>query len=243
MRSLLLPALLLAAGEAATRAAGHPFFPPPSRVAATAAGLWTGPMLGGDILPSLARVLGGFAIAALLGVAAGTALGRSRTGLAYLGPACAFARAVPPPVLIPVVLVLLHIGPVAQVAVIVSGAVWPVLLNTADGVRAVEPVREEAVRAMRTPAAYRLMLVILPGAAPKIFAGLRLALSIALILMVVSEMTGAVDGIGYQLIFAQRQFDFPAMWSGIALLGLLGWGLNTALLAVERRVLRRRPRC
>jgi ABC-type nitrate/sulfonate/bicarbonate transport system permease component len=72
---------------------------------------------------------------------------------------------------------------------------------------------------------------------PKIFAGLRVSLSLALILMVISELRGSTDGIGYQMIKAQRTFDMPGMWAGIVLLGILGYVLNALLLAVQNRVI------
>jgi ABC-type nitrate/sulfonate/bicarbonate transport system permease component len=84
-------------------------------------------------------------------------------------------------------------------------------------------------------------MVVLPAALPKIFAGLRLSLAISVILMVVSEMVGVASGIGYQLSYAQSQFDATAMWVWIVLLGIIGYGLNVALLAVERWALRWQP--
>jgi ABC-type nitrate/sulfonate/bicarbonate transport system permease component len=248
LRRWLVFAALVAGWEGAARAASNPFFPPPVAIARHGVGLWFDgdapsrwfltDTVYSDVLPSLGRMLGGWAIAVVVGVGLGTALGRSQTGMDYAGPVFAFARAIPPPALIPVFLVLFHIGVGMQIAVIVAGAVWPILLNTIDGVRSVDAIRWQTVLSLRMPALYRLALVIMPGALPKIFAGLRLSLSIALILMVVSEMVAAGNGIGYQLLFAQRQFDFPAMWAGIALLGVLGYTFNAVLLAVERRALR-----
>jgi ABC-type nitrate/sulfonate/bicarbonate transport system permease component len=246
--AVLVPALV--AWEIATRVAGSAFFPPPSAIAAAAARLWfSGPATQAfladtvyeDVLPSVGRVLGGWLIAVALGVTAGIALGRSRVAIDYVGPQLAFVRAIPPPTLIPVFLVLFGVGTTMQVATIVFGALWPVLLNAVDGARSLDRVQEETARMLRTPALHRIALVVLPAALPKIFAGLRLSLSIAVLLMVVSELVGAANGIGYELLFAQRQFDFPVMWAWIALLGLLGYGLNTLLLVVERRVLRWQP--
>jgi ABC-type nitrate/sulfonate/bicarbonate transport system permease component len=246
--AVLVPALV--AWEVATRLAGSAFFPPPSAIAAAAARLWfSGPATQAfladtvyeDVLPSVGRVLGGWLIAVALGVTAGIALGRSRVAIDYVGPQLAFVRAIPPPTLIPVFLVLFGVGTTMQVATIVFGALWPVLLNAVDGARSLDRVQEETARMLRTPALHRIALVVLPAALPKIFAGLRLSLSIAVLLMVVSELVGAANGIGYELLFAQRQFDFPVMWAWIALLGLLGYGLNTLLLVVERRVLRWQP--
>jgi ABC-type nitrate/sulfonate/bicarbonate transport system permease component len=84
-------------------------------------------------------------------------------------------------------------------------------------------------------------MIVLPAAAPKIFAGMRLSLSISLLLMVISELVGAYQGIGYSLLFAQQNFDFPVMWSWIVLLGILGYVFNAIFLAAERRVLAWQP--
>ncbi|WP_216210104.1 ABC transporter permease [Amycolatopsis aidingensis] len=246
--SLFIGAVVL--WEVGTRAAGSPFFPPPTAILASAGEQWfSGPayrlFLGEyvfeDILPSLSRVLGGWAIAVVLGVGLGTALGRSRTGMDYVGPLFGFIRAIPPPTLIPVFLLLFGLGTGMQLITIVFGALWPILLNTVDGVRSVDRTKQETARSFGTPRHYWIAGVVLPAALPKIFAGLRLSLSIALILMVISEMVGAPHGIGAQLIFAKQHFEFPAMWAWIVLLGALGYGLNALLLVVERQVLSWQP--
>lgn len=222
--------------------AGSVYFPTPWQIAHHGWHLWfTGDTLSADILPSLARVLGGWAIAVVLGVAVGTALGRTRTGMQYVGALFAFFRAMPSPALLPVFIVLAGLGNDMKLALIVFGCVWPVLLNTVDGVRSVDPVKTDTARSYRIPRVQWVTMVVLPAALPKIFAGLRLSLAIAVILMVVSEMVGDTTGIGYRLRFAQTQFAFLDMWAWIALLGIIGYGLNTALLAVERRALRWQP--
>ncbi|MEU3274666.1 ABC transporter permease [Saccharomonospora sp. NPDC006951] len=240
----------VAVWELVTRLADDNFFPPPTKILATAGELWfTGPSsqlfltdsVFDDILPSLGRMFGGWAIAVVLGVGIGVALGRSKTGMEYVGPLFAFMRAIPPPTLIPVFLVLFSMGTGMKLATIIFGTVWPILLNTVDGVRSVSNTQRETARSFRTPKPYWISMVVLPAAMPKIFAGLRLSLSLALILMVVSEMVGVTDGIGFQLIFSQQQYDFELMWSWIVLLGVLGYGLNALLLMVERRVLGWQP--
>jgi ABC-type nitrate/sulfonate/bicarbonate transport system permease component len=249
-RRWLVLIVCVTAWELVTVLARDPFFPPPHAVLASAIRLWlSGPadrvFLTDDVfrnvLPSLGRVLGGWLVATVAGIALGTVLGLSPTSLDYVGPLLAFVRAVPPPALIPVFLVLFHIGLGMQLATIVFGACWPILLNTVDGVRSVDPTQWYAARSFRTPPRHRILLVVLPAAGPKIFAGLRLGLSIALILMVVSELVGAVNGIGYQLLLAQREFDLPTMWAHIALIGVLGYALNAALVLVEKRALGWQP--
>jgi len=148
-----------------------------------------------------------------------------------------FARTLPPVALVPVFIVIFKLGAQMVVATIAFGAIWPVLLNTIDGARSIDKVQMETARAYRLPWHQRVTRLILPAAAPKIFAGLRLSLSLALVLMVVAELVGTANGIGYEMDNAANTFDLPGLWSGIVLLGILGLALNAALLAVEHRVL------
>jgi ABC-type nitrate/sulfonate/bicarbonate transport system permease component len=122
------------------------------------------------------------------------------------------------------------------VGLVITVAV-PVLLNTIDGARSIDQVQMETARAYRLPWHQRVTRLILPAAAPKIFAGLRLSLSLALVLMVIAELVGTANGIGYEMDNAANTFDLPGLWSGIVLLGILGFALNAALLAVAHRVL------
>jgi ABC-type nitrate/sulfonate/bicarbonate transport system permease component len=154
-----------------------------------------------------------------------------------LDPVLQFLRAVPPPTLVPFFIVVFQIGTTMQIVTIAFGVVWPVLLNTADGVRAVDPLQLDTARVFGVSRPRRLLLIILPAAAPKIFAGLRVALSFALILMVLSEIVGSTTGIGAELLDAQRAFELPTMWAGIVMLGVLGLLFNGAFMLLERRLL------
>ncbi|MWA03458.1 ABC transporter permease subunit [Actinomadura sp. LD22] len=244
----LLPlAVLVACWEAATRASDSAFFPPPSEIVKHMREMWlSGPPshlyfsgeAGDSIAPSLGRMALALVLSVVAGVVLGIALGRSERVLAYLQPVMQFARVIPPPTLVPVFIVLFKIGTEMQVASIVFSAIWPVLLNTADGVRSVDPMQMATAEAFRFSAADRIRYVIIPAAMPKIFAGLRLALSLSLILMIFSELLpGTSDGLGFELSNAQSSSDLPTVWSVIVLLGILGYLFNTILLAVERRVL------
>ena len=249
LRRWLPLAILVGCWEAAARAAGSAFFPPPTAIAARMRDLWfSGPPghlfltadATGDVLPSLGRMALGLLLSAAAGIVLGLALGRLDQVMAYLNPILQFARVIPPPALVPVFVVLFDLGTQMQVASIVFSAVWPVLLNTADGARAVDAVQTDTARVFRLSGPDRLRFVILPSALPKIFAGLRLALSLSLILMVFSELLpGTSNGVGFVLTNAQSQSDLPTLWSVIVLLGVLGYLLNSLLLAVERRVLGR----
>jgi ABC-type nitrate/sulfonate/bicarbonate transport system permease component len=238
--------VLVAGWELVTRSRGNPFFPPPSTIARTIDDQWLGgpashlflsPFFVDDLLPSLGRMFTGWLLAGVLGITVGVLVGRSARAMDYLAPVLHFLRAIPPPSLLPVVLVLVRSDTAQLVGLIVFGIVWPVLLNAADGAGSVHPTQRETARAFRISRSRWLFRVVLPAAAPKIFAGLRISLSLALILMVIAEYTSATNGIGYQLQIAQAQFDMPTLWALVVLLGILGYGCNAALLAVQRRAL------
>lgn len=237
--------------QLAAVAADDPYFPPPSKIASAAGDtwfsgpashLWASSAFTDDILPSLGRLLAGFAIAAVVGIPAGLALGRSAKVTDYLSPMFFFARSIPATMLVPVFLVAFGIGPKMEIFVVLFGAVWPILLNTIDGARAVDEVKTETVRAFRISRPGWIFGVVLPTALPKVFAGLRLALSLSIILMVVSElMGGSTNGIGYQLVTAQGNFELPQMWAWIVLVSILGYLANLVLTTVERRSLAWHP--
>jgi ABC-type nitrate/sulfonate/bicarbonate transport system permease component len=140
-------------------------------------------------------------------------------------------------VLVPIFILVAGIGTTMKVLVIVSGCLWPILLNTVEGVRARDEVLEDTCRAYRIGGTARLRHLVLRAASPQIVTGMRQALSIGIILMVISEMFAASSGLGFTIIQFQRGFAIPEMWSGILLLGLLGVGLSLAFRAVEHRVL------
>jgi ABC-type nitrate/sulfonate/bicarbonate transport system permease component len=247
LAQLVALVVLVGAWELATRLAENPFFPPPSKIAKNMRELWlSGPSsqllltenVRDDIVPSLSRLLSGWTIAALLGITIGIALGRSQRLVEYLGPLLHFLRAVPPPALLPVFIVILGLSSTMQLGVIVFGVIWPILLNTIDGARSVQPTQVETVRVFRVSRPRWLLGVVLPAASPKIFAGLRISLSLALILMVISELIGTTDGLGRALEDAKGEFSIPDMWAVIVLLGILGYVLNAVLLAIENLVLR-----
>lgn len=232
--------------ELITRALEDPFFPPPSTIARTAAELWfSGPssQLGltdtvfDDILPGLGRMLSAWAVAVVIGVVVGLLLGRSRTGMAYAGTTLNFLRSIPPPLWIAPFLVTVGMDNMPT-GTIIFGAVWPILLNTVEGARTVDGTKVETAQAFRLSKAQWIAGVVLPSALPKIFAGLRLSLSMAVILMVVSELQNSSYGIGFQLVSAQFDYELPAMWAWILLLSVLGYTFNTVLLIGERRALR-----
>lgn len=240
LRLSVLAALVIAWQVIALMLSEPVLFPPFTAVAGRFWQVWaTDPTAWTQsLLPSLARLTAGWLGAVVVGIAIGTLIGLSRNAREVVEPVAAFLRAIPPPALVPLFIVLLGIGDGMKATLIGFGVVWPILLNTADGVASVEPLHRDTARAYRLAAGDRLLRVVLPSAAPKIFAGLRLSLSIAVILMVISEMVATVNGVGFQLVQAQRTFRTLDVWATVVLLGLIGAGLNVLLGVLERRALR-----
>ncbi len=214
------------------------YFPPLTEILETFMDTWVFERVGSDVVPSLMRLALGYGIACVVAVVAGLALGLSLTLRRAADPIVQFLRAIPPPALLPFGILVLGVGNSMKVFIIAFVCLWPVLLNTIDGVAGVDPTLRETSRVYGIGARDRLLRVTLPAAAPQIFAGMRTALSLALILMVISEMVASSNGIGYFVLQSQRSFAIPEMWSGIVLLGILGYVLNGLFLLVERRVLR-----
>lgn len=243
---LLVVVAAFAGWELAAKAAASPYFPAPSAILGAMRTLWFSGPAGhlwltsdatANLLPSLGRMLGGWAAASAVGIAAGVAIGRSPLLADLTEPIVHFGRSVPAPTLVPVFFFLFSIGTQMEVATIVFGVIWPVVLNSIDGARHVHRMHLETARAFRVPPGQRLIRVVLPSAAPKIFAGLRIGLGLALVMMIISEFVGSTNGIGREMLDAQAQFNVSRMWAIIVLLGLLGVALNLVFSAVEHRVL------
>jgi ABC-type nitrate/sulfonate/bicarbonate transport system permease component len=236
--SLILPVVIIIAWWFASANSTSPFFPPLQLILQTFVDAWLSTRVVSDILPSLGRLAIGFAIAVVVGVGLGALLGRLRIAAYALNPVLQFFRSLPATALIPVAVVLFGIGDTPKIALIAFVSSFPILLNTIDGVRNIDPVIEDVCRSFRLTKLQRVRWVQLHAASPQVLSGMRVALSLAFVVMVSSEMLGATNGMGYVTLLAQQGFQIPLMWSGLILLGLLGLFINGIFVLVERKLLR-----
>jgi ABC-type nitrate/sulfonate/bicarbonate transport system permease component len=232
-----LPVVLVVTWWLASAGSTDFYRPPLSRILAAFADTWTWDRIRTDVLPSLGRLAVGYALALVAGIALGVLIGSFRNVRDLVEPLLEFLRAVPPPVLVPVFILLSGLGDRTKVLVIAFGCVWPVLLNTVEGVRGRDEVLADTCRSYGIRGALRLRHLVLRAASPQIATGARQALSIAIILMVISEMIAANNGLGFTVVQFQRGFQIPEMWSGVLLLGLLGVALAGVFQLAERRLL------
>jgi ABC-type nitrate/sulfonate/bicarbonate transport system permease component len=223
--------------EALARSEDSFLVPTPSAVADRAWHVWPTPEYLSNVQASLGRFAAGYAIGASVGVAVGVSMGSSRRVRQALDPLVELLRATPAIALVPALIVILGVGDRMLIAVIAFGVVFPVLVNSMDGVRAAPPELHETASLLRMGRAERILRVDLPAALPSIFAGLRIAASIGLVMVVVSEFVGGSDGLGHYILVEGSQFNIPEMYAGILFLGLLGFVLNGVFVLVERRAL------
>ena len=235
---IAVPIAILAAWQLWTASADSLYFPRLSTILVEFRDLWLFDQFGEHVVPSLQRIFLGFGIAVVLGVAIGVPIGLSRWTRILAMPHVEYWRAMPPPALLPISIVLLHdIGNKQKVAFIAFFCLFPILLNTIDGVRAIEPTLIETARSYGIPRRERIRRLVLPAALPQIVAGMRTSLSLAVIIMVLAEWFSSTSGVGYVLLDAKNTLQMGPMWAAILLIGLLGYLLNVAFLLVERRAL------
>lgn len=230
--------LALLGWEILARISPSLYFPPFSRILVN---FWnvllSRQVITEQILPSLQRMAIGYVLAVFLGVVVGGILGYWKTVFEIVEPVVEFLRAIPPPVLIPFTLLLLGLGDAGKIFVITFGSVWPILLNAIDGTRNVSETFKDTARLFGRSRTEIAVQVVVPAALPQVFAGMRTSVSVALIMIVISEMIASSNGLGYFILHAQRTFNVPEVYSGVLLLGLLGYALNALFLRLEGYVL------
>ena len=235
---ILVPLAILVTWQLWTVQAGSAHFPRLTTILVEFRGMWLFSEFTTHVVPSLVRIGLGFGIAVLVGVAIGIPIGLSGLTRKLAMPHIEYWRAMPPPALLPISIVLLHdIGNKQKVAFIAFFCMFPVLLNTIEGVRGIDRTLVDTMRSYRIPPLERVRRVVLPGALPQIVAGMRTSLSLAVIMMVLAEYFSSTSGVGYVLLISKNTFEMAPMWAAIVLIGLIGYLLNVLFLLAERRAL------
>ena len=214
------------------------FLPTPE---ATLASLQEGLARGGELiafmLATTSRMLQGWLLASLAGIAVGALIGISPTARATLQPTLEFVRPLPASALLPLAIAMFGLGPGMVLFVVAFGAMWPVLLATVHGFAAVEPRLLEVARCLQLSRPAFVWKVGLPNALPDILAGMRLSMTVSLIVAVVGEMIASQPGLGQAILLAARAFRASELFAGIVLLGVIGFVSNALLSLAERKLL------
>ncbi len=200
----------------------------PQRVLPALAGLVERGVLLSDLGVSLWRLVIGLAVAAVIGIPLGLVIGLSRVADRAGGPIIAFLRMISPLSWTPIALTLFGIGNQPVIFLVAVAAIWPVLLNTAAGVRAVDAGLLNVARSFHATRWELLTAVILPAIRTQVQTGIRLALGVAWIVLVPAEMLGVRSGLGYQILNARDQLAYDQVVAVIVVIGLLGYALDAA---------------
>jgi NitT/TauT family transport system permease protein len=213
------------------------YFPPVSRIlTALGEALAAGAILQHGAV-TLGRFAAGYLLASGLAVILGVILGYSRLFHSFLVTAIELLRPMPSVAIIPVAILLLGIGDGMIVSVTIYATVWPILINTIDGVHRVDATLIDTGRTFGLSRWRILRQIILPGASPYIVIGLRIGLSIALILVTTAEMIAGSKGLGFFILDEERAMNSANMYAGIFVVALLGYTLNRLFLLLESRAM------
>ena len=210
------------------------FYPAPSDVLARTWEQLTGGELPHDARVTTGRLLWGFALGALPGLAVGLAAGVSRMVRQLLYPLATALYVVPRIAMLPLVLVAFGLNDQARVFMVAFSVFFIVFFSALSGVEQVEKTHLETARAFGAGRLRLATTVLLPGAAAAVFNGLRVAMGFALIVIVGTEFLAANDGLGARIWQSYQIFDFPSMYSGIIAVTVLGVVLAWLLLVAER---------
>ena len=214
------------------------YVPPVSQILSALGQLLLSGAIARHLSVTLARFLEGYLLAAATAVSLGIVLGYFRSLHSWLEMLIEFLRPMPSVAIIPVAILILGIGDSMIVAVTVYASMWPILINTIDGVRHIEGTLIDTGRTFGLSRGRILWQIILPGASSYIVTGLRIGLSIALILVTTAEMIVGSKGLGFFILDEERSMNSGNMYAGIILVAVLGYALNRGFLALEAKAMK-----
>jgi NitT/TauT family transport system permease protein len=238
LRRGALLALALLAWEALARSgAFHPIlFPTLASIGRELAGLLVRPEALGEAWQSLSRALGGFGLAAALGVLVGIVMGRSPLMAGLLEPLLSGTYPIPKIALFPIFIFAFGIGSLSKIVLIFLECLYPIVINTYAGTRAANRVLLWSAANMGASPGQTLRKVVVPAAAPYIFAGFRMALPIAMIVVTITEMIGSADGLGYLAMYSLASLRTDRMLAVVVIIAGLGLGLDRLLVLLRDRL-------
>jgi NitT/TauT family transport system permease protein/sulfonate transport system permease protein len=211
-------------------------FPPATKVALAFAEMFHSGELQRDVPTSLMRAITGLALGSIFGIIIGIITSRVETLDSYLSPAIQLFRPLPPVAIIPLVIVWLGIGEASKLFSISFAVFFPVWINTYVGARQVPRPLLWSAHSLRVRGFAVLWKVILPASLPFIMAGIRIGVSIAFVMVFVSELAGASAGVGYQIAVSHLAYRVDRMIAALIILGMLGYVTDWVLAKSLRRV-------
>ena len=210
--------------------------PGPAEVAASLRTQFESGVFYGHVLASLSRILTGFTLAGVCGVAIGIAVGRSRVVAALIRPLLEVARPIPAIALVPLAILLFPTSEQGIVFITFFAAFFPVTVAVIHAMKAMPRVWADAARTLGASRRDVLWHVVLPGAMPAIFSGLSVSMGVAWICVISAEMISGQFGVGYWTWMSYSLLDYPGVVTGMLTIGVLGFGTAWLIERIGRRV-------
>lgn len=189
-----------------------------------------------DIFATLNRIVWGYAVGCLAGITLGVSMGLSRPVRSFFYPVIAMIYPIPKIAILPLIMLVFGIGEMSKVVVVFIGSFFLVLLNTLHGVMNLDKIYHDVSFVYRISKADFIFHVVIPGALPAIFTGLKLAIGYSLVIVVAAEFSGADAGIGYLIWQSWETFSIKAMYAGIYVIGALGFTFAYTLEYLEKKL-------
>ena len=213
------------------------FFPPPSLIFTDIYGLFSQGALLADITISMYRILGGLLMGGIPALILGILMGRSKSFYYFFHPLAALTYPIPKVAIIPLIILILGIGELSKLTVVAIGAFFLILLNTHHGVSNINKIYFDIAKIYDYSEVDKWRYIILPGAMPSIFNGIKLASGMCFILVVAAEFIASASGIGYRIWISWETFQITHMFSALFVISFLGWFLNTVLEKIEKKIM------
>ncbi len=234
-----LPVVTLVAWEVFGRMGVLPrYLSVPSEIAAALWEIALSGELAAALAASLLRVSAGFAIGTAAGVVVGLGAGLVPAVRRFFDPLVSFLFPIPKIAFLPVVLLLFGLGHASKISIVAFSVFFPVFVAARHSVLSINRLLVWAARSLGTPPRVVFFRVVIPAAAPELFAGIRIGLAHAFIVLFAAELTGAKVGLANLISAGEEWVRFDLMFAGIVCFAALGFVADRILMAVRRRVLR-----
>ncbi len=208
--------------------------PAPSRVLQALADLSAIGRLWPDVFASLSRIMVGFSLATVIGIALGAFLGSYRRTAEYLLPVVELIRPISVIAWIPLAILWFGLGDGAAWFLIFLGAFFPIFTNAFAGVRAIQPVHIRVAQCLGVGRGRFVLSVLLPSALPMILTGMRIGLGTGWTCVIAAELIASTSGLGYMIQLARTMIETEKVLGGMLIIGLVGFAMNVAMARLER---------
>lgn len=238
IQALWVPLGLVASWWIFSANSQDPFFPPLSVIWEQFVYLWLFDNVPVHVVPSLINLFSGFFIGVFVGIVGGVAIGTSQGFAKFVEPAVDFIRSIPPVATVPIFIMIFGLSYEMRIAAIAFSAIFPTMLAVIQGMHSNNPTLLDTAKVFRLTPFQTLVRVRIPAAGPIIFSGIQVSLQVAFVVTIASELLGSGFGIGAFTLIATDSFMIIDAWTGVILMGILGFSVNILFNVVERRALR-----